>query len=696
MSRQASWLMSAHGRYAGALVAAILVALLAVSDLRPERTLRDGLFDYYQRFMPRERINDSVVVVAIDERSLAELGQWPWPRTQLAHLVLQIATQKPAALGIDVLFAEPDRLSPRRLAAGMSALGLDETALQRLPDSDALLAAALRELPVVLGVGALSENSGMPQGPPYRAPVVQTGGDAAEFVPGFISTLRSLESIDSAAAGHGVLNRSADAGLVRRVPTLVAFGMDLTPGLALETLRVAAGDPHIGVQLDSHGLRSVTVGEWRIPTMSDGSWPLHFSDWKQRPHVSAVDVLNGKLPQDLFSGRIVMLGYTALGLLDTADTPLGRMPGIEVHAEAVDNALDGRLLLRPWWMERAEWLLLALLAAIGIAMVPRLGPAQSLNVYAVLAVVSVAGSAAAFRWGGWLLDVANPLAATALLFAMMSGIALGETQAQRRRLREALAASREAQARLEGELDAARRIQMGMLPQPAEALGRERRVEIAARMQPARTVGGDLYDFFLVDGSKLLFLIGDVSGKGLPASLFMALTKALTKGIALRGDTDPGDLLKAADAAIAGDNPEQLFVTMLVGTLDLAGGELRWCSAGHDAPYLLRADGSAPQRLGGRGGPPLCVMDGYDYPVESLQLQRGDLLCLITDGVTEAHNASGELYGARRLLSALQGRNAAASLEALADALLADVDRFVAGAEQADDEALLLLRWRAA
>ncbi|AXQ30972.1 CHASE2 domain-containing protein [Solimonas sp. K1W22B-7] len=688
MRQRASWLLLAHGRIAGTLVAAILVALLAVSDLRPERTLRNGLFDYYQRFMPRERVNDGVVVVAIDERSLAELGQWPWPRTQLAHLILQIATQRPAALGIDVLFAEPDRLSPQRLASG---LGLDAATLQRLPDSDALLAAALRELPVVLGVGALAEDSGVPQGAPYRSAILQSGGDAAGHVPAYVATLRSLEAIDAAAAGHGVLNRAADEGLVRRVPTLVTLGKELTPGLALETLRVASGDPMIRAQLDAHGLRTVSVGELSIPTMPDGSWPLHYSDWKLRPHISAVDVLNGSIPSDLFSGRIVMLGYTALGLLDTADTALGRMPGIEVHAEALDNAIDGRLLLRPWWMERLEWLLLALLAAFGIALVPRLGPAQSVNLYTALGIAALAGSAAAFQWAGWLLDIANPLLGTAVVFATLSGIALAETQLQRRRLREDLAASRESQARLEGELDAARRIQMGMLPQPSEALGQERRVEIAARMQPARMVGGDLYDFFLLDATRLLFLIGDVSGKGLPASLFMALTKALTKGLALGGQDNPGELLGDTGGAIAADNPEQLFVTLVAGMLDLASGELRWCSAGHDPPYLLRA-GEAPRRLEGQGGPPLCVIDGFRYPVETLQLRKGDLLCMVTDGVTEAHDAKGELYGSGRLLAAL-GKTGSQPLEEVAQSLEQDVAAFVGGAEAADDAALLLLRW---
>lgn len=690
----AALLLRAQGRPAGAALAAVLIALLLFTELTPERTLRHGLFDRYQRWQPRERIGDGVVIVEIDERSLDALGQWPWPRQQVTQLVRQIAAQGPAALGIDILFAEPDRLSPRRLAHTLAEVGLDEGQLARIPDSDEQLAAALQTLPVVLGIGALADATTLAQGVPYRPMILQGGGDAARFAPPYAAALRSLELIDRAAAGHGVLNPLAEGGVVRRVPTLVNIGGDLVPGLATEILRVLGGDGLLRVQLRPDGIAAVGVGGLRIPTDADGSWWLHFSRWTERPSISAVDLLRGTAPADLLRGRVVLLGYTALGLQDTVYTPLGPMPGVEVHAEALDNAIDGRLLQRPPWAPLLEAGLLALLAGAALWTVPQLRPLPSAAAFAALALAALIAGLIAFSRGALLIDTASPVAGGGLVFAFMLSISLGQAQTQRRRLQEALIASREAQARLEGEFDAARRIQMGMLPQPQEVLLGESRVEIAARMQSARIVGGDLYDFYRLDERKLLFLIGDVSGKGLPASLFMALCKALTKGIAPHTDGDPGRVLTETAAAIVGDNPEQLFVTVLAGVLDLDSGELRWCSAGHDAPYLLRAGSHAPQRLSGTGGPPLCVIDDFQYPVERLQLTPGDLLCLITDGVTEAQNAKGELYGAARLLRALENDAGEPALETLVDALLRDVGEFVGEAEPADDAALLLLRWR--
>src|SRR5258707_10804425 len=157
--------------------------------------------------------------------------------------------------------------------------------------------------------------------------------------------------------------------------------------------------------------------------------------------------------------------------------------------------------------------------------------------------------------------------ATVLILAAMRARARAEADRQRRALREA-------QARVAGELEAARRIQMGLLPVPGELFGAEQRFSLEALLEPARTVGGDFYDCFMLDEDHVFFLVGDVSGKGLAASLFMALSKSLLKSIALRGARDPAAIFNQANAEISRDNPETLFVTALAGMLDARTGRL--------------------------------------------------------------------------------------------------------------------------
>ncbi|MGH8517468.1 MAG: PP2C family protein-serine/threonine phosphatase [Panacagrimonas sp.] len=188
--------------------------------------------------------------------------------------------------------------------------------------------------------------------------------------------------------------------------------------------------------------------------------------------------------------------------------------------------------------------------------------------------------------------------------------------------------------------------------------------------------------------------MGDVSDKGLAASLFMALSKALIKNAALEADGTPGAGLARASRQLSRENPETMFVSVVAGALDLSSGELAWCSAGHDGPYVVRAGRSETDQLMTEGGPALCMLDGFEYPTERFRLAPGDTLCLVTDGVTEARSAQDELYGAARLMATLA---AAASGECsssrIVERLRGDVETFASGREPADDLSILVLRW---
>jgi serine phosphatase RsbU (regulator of sigma subunit) len=199
-------------------------------------------------------------------------------------------------------------------------------------------------------------------------------------------------------------------------------------------------------------------------------------------------------------------------------------------------------------------------------------------------------------------------------------VTLSEAESQRIALRRLLERQREAAARIAGELEAARRIQMGSLPSPAGAFPGETRVTIYSFLEPAQEVGGDLYDFFRLDADRLVFLIGDVSGKGLPGSLFMAVSKSLYKSTALRRGGEIAHLMREANAEISRDNAEMLFVTVWAGVLDARSGVLTYCNAGHDDPWRLSRPGRGSRPARGRRRPaavrggrfPLRLGDAFD------------------------------------------------------------------------------------
>jgi serine phosphatase RsbU (regulator of sigma subunit) len=195
----------------------------------------------------------------------------------------------------------------------------------------------------------------------------------------------------------------------------------------------------------------------------------------------------------------------------------------------------------------------------------------------------------------------------------------------------------------------------------------------------------------MLDEDRVFFLVGDVSGKGLEASIFMAVSKALCKSAALRCGRRIDELLREANAEIGRENSEGLYVTVFAGVLDARTGRLEYCNAGHPPPFVLAPDGGVTPLAEG-GGPPLCVLDGFACVSAAHALEAGGCVRRFRR-VTEAMNAAGQLYGAEKLEAALRRSRQTDGPQALVDAIKADVARFVGGAEVADDLTLLVLRW---
>ncbi len=254
------------------------------------------------------------------------------------------------------------------------------------------------------------------------------------------------------------------------------------------------------------------------------------------------------------------------------------------------------------------------------------------------------------------------------------------------------AQQRELAARLDGELEAAKRVQLGTFPSPT-VFSDEKRFSLFAHTEPAREVGGDLYDFFRLDDDRLMLFIGDVSGKGLPSSLFAAASKALIKSAALRHGGDVAAVMQEANQEIARDNSESLFVTLLAGILDARSGQFEYCNAGFEPAYLLPGKERPVSRLLGANGPPLCVIDDFRYEAGCYQMRPGEKLCLLTDGVVEAMNSGGLTYGRARLETLLVGLRRATGPSEVGEAIHRDVTRFTAGAESVDDATILILCW---
>lgn len=403
---------------------ALLVPLLAVRvwDPAPLETLRLKIFDLYQISKPRPSLQHPVVIVDIDEESLAEIGQWPWPRTEVARLVNRLRDAGVAATGFDVVFAEPDRTSPGRYADYLGNLSPEaRDALRNLPSNDELLARALRQTRVVLGESGYHRAVGGEREEQAPLPLALIGPDPTPYLFRFPALIRNITQLENAAAGHAVFNLVPENdGIVRRVPAFVVAEDRVLPTLSVELLRVATGGNALAIKTDAAGVRAFVAGGVEVPTDSNGRMWVYYAEPRPERYVSAKDLLSGAVAPERLRGKLALVGTSAAGLYDIKSTPLrDSVPGVEVHAQLLEMIISGQLLLRPNYALGAELTMLAVVGLLMIALVPVIGAAFTLLLGSVIGTVMAVTSWSLFIGEGLLIDVAYPLIGAFTVFVSL-------------------------------------------------------------------------------------------------------------------------------------------------------------------------------------------------------------------------------------------------------------------------------------
>ncbi len=442
--------MGSRAIYAGAvLILLALVVLVRIADPVPIVRLRLLGFDTFQLLAPRAYDPALPVrILDIDDRSLEKLGQWPWPRSLIAELTRKLAENGAAVIGYDIIMAEPDRPvadAIRRLprtAEVERVLAM----VEQLPSGDAALAAAIGEAPVVLGFIGSDRDGPLPA---QRAGFAYAGDQPGQFVPGFRGAVASLPTLQEKAKGSGSLNWVPEYDqIIRRLPLLVRIGDTVYPSLAAEAVRVAQGAGTFVVKASGAsgeeafgsktGIVALRAGALEIPTDGNGQVWIQFTRTDPRRFISAVDLLEGRADPSDIEGRIVLVGTSAAGLFDLRTTPLDpAVPGVEVHAQAIEQIVLGTHLRRPDFATGAEIFVLLVLGGLLAAAVYVTGALMSAFVGAAALAISVGSSWAAYRGFGWLLDPVYPGMALTFLYISTTVYLYLRTERERRRVRNA-------------------------------------------------------------------------------------------------------------------------------------------------------------------------------------------------------------------------------------------------------------------
>jgi adenylate cyclase len=431
-----------------------LVVLLQLADPAPLERVRLQVFDFFQTAAPRGNGGEErVAIVDIDEQSIARLGQWPWPRTELAVLTRRLGEAGAAAVVYDIVFSEPDRTSPAEIAASYERMGraeaLDERFV-RLPGHDALFAESFGTVPVVTAYFLERARRGRDVEP--KAGFTLHGSLPEEHVQSYAGALLPLPELDAAAAGSGFVSLERDAdGIVRRVPLVAIHRGTLVPALSLEAVRVAqrAGSPNLLASDGSNETLSapgsavaVRLGGTEIPVTDKGEMWVHFPEEGSRKMLPAWQIIGGAMTDAELAretgGRIVFVGGSATGLQDLVATTLSSsVAGVTVHAAAAEQMLAGRFLVRPDWALGIE---LPLVLFLGLAMallLPRLG--ATMGALAALSGIGAvaSGSWLAFTRANYLLDPTYPVLALAVVYAVQTVAVFYREERQRRYIHSA-------------------------------------------------------------------------------------------------------------------------------------------------------------------------------------------------------------------------------------------------------------------
>lgn len=586
-------------------------------------------------------VSPDIVLIDIWDDTLKALGAWPFDRGYHAELIDALA------------------------AHGVKGVAMDMVIVEEREGDDAVAAAAARAKNVYFVEAFYSV---LPHAGKFRSDRL-----IAPLIPEYAKAARAVAHVNSTADMDGKRRRT--------FPIIEHEGRNhyqLSLRVAMDVFGVNPESMHLnpGKEIDFGG-------KIRIPLDEQGHFIVNYAGpWEDTfKHYSYFEVLAARLQEtsgqkpiiDLeeLRGKICFVGLTSLGSHDTNPVPIQAVyPMVGMHANVLNSLLTGDFIRR---LDRpANLAVLALFCLWVIFLSVKLKPWKALGAVLATLIAYVGLVTAVFSlWGLWV-DLFYPCMLFAALYA---GSTLRRVMHETRR-RELI----------EGELKIASQIQQSFLP---ASLPKENGVEIAVFMKPAKAVGGDLYSFVTLKDGKLGIMVGDVSGKGTPAALFMAKTVSEFK-FSARDEEDPAAALARLNDSIAGESTGGLFVTLTYAIFDMHSKKVRLANAGHLPVVLVTPEGESAL-VTADDGMPIGVFAGAEFTMKEIPMRPGECFAFYSDGVSEARNRRKDEYGVEALQKTMV-EHRAESAPAILEKAVVDLTRFMAKAEQHDDITLIVVK----
>ena len=614
---------------------AILLLLISLKIINPPfiKSVSYLSFDLYQKVFVKKKDSD-VVIIDIDEKSLGKFGQFPWNRTVFAKILDQLNTSDPKAIGFDIFFTEKDKQSPEEIIKSYGLIPSDVAELQNLKSPDDLFAEKLKESKSIIAVLGSNVPSHTNYDRKAKARFLSKGGDPFEFTYSYPFSIGSLEVLENNVKGLGSISFLDQLdGIIRSLPLIVQLNKKLYPTIGLEMVRVGEKQKNIYVELNEVGINRISARPHKIESDPNGIIWIKYKKSQKKQYISASDVYEGNFDKSFFQNKYVLIGASAQGLFDLVKTPLGiTIPGVEVHANVIENILDKSYLVRNPNTYIFELLFSIIVALVTFILSQKIKPRYSLSIFFgnILAIIIIGFSV--YKFKSQLVDISYPLFIVTVTF--LTGLYFRFIEENKLALENL-----QKEAKLLKERELAAGVQKSLFPDISKFEN-----FIFARNVPARDVSGDYFDVVRSTPEEYFFTLADVSGKGIKAGMYMAKASSIFRTLT--------NLKYPIEKVVFGVNNELveakfkgMFVTAVFGKLNIKTGEMVFINAGHES--ILTFDQNKNYEYIKSEMPPIGIVKYFsDSMVKSNTINMKDKTFVVyTDGVTEGYLQNGEELG---------------------------------------------------
>ena len=615
----------------------LLILLITLKIINPSfiKSISFISFDLYQKTFTLKKDDSNVVIIDIDEESLGKFGQFPWNRTVFAKIIENVDSSKPKSIAFDVFFAERDKQSPEEIISAYNIIPSDVKDLQNLKDPDEVFKNQLSQTNTVLAVlGSNIPSHGNYDRSP-KAKFFSKGGNPKNFTYNFPYSIGSLEKLEESVKGLGSISfLDQSDGVIRSLPLIVRFNEKLFPTLGLELIRTGTKKKNLIVKLDEAGIKEINVRPYKIKSDPNAIMWIRYKKPIKKQYISAAKVFDGDFDESFFKDKYVLIGASAQGLFDLVKTPLGiTIPGVEVHANVIENITDDNYLTRNPQIYIFELIFSIIIAIITFLFSQKIKPKFSLAIYFVSIIFVIIFGFSFFLIRSELVDMSYPIFMLTITF--LTGLYFRFIEENKIAL-----LNLQKEAKLLKERELAGGVQKSLFPDISAYEN-----FIYAKNIPARDVSGDYFDVVSVNKDEYFFTLADVSGKGVKAGMYMAKASSIFRTLA--------NLKFPLEKVVYGVNNELveakfkgMFVTAVFGKVNLATGEVTFINAGHES--IMVFDKNKNFEFIKSDLPPIGIMKYFsETMVKSKTMSLNEKTFVVyTDGVTEGYLKNGEELGA--------------------------------------------------